>query len=267
MKKKFMALLLAFVMCGILYVPSCATETSAEDWSLGESVVNELKEEFAEEFGFLEGKCGHSIDEIDQESFLEFADVVNRSLYDPNLNEKGYRFSALMDAIALAPTGAVPMNADFDETVYRSYGAITGEFLESAAVSVTMVQTGTRSFTVGGSIIPGITLSGSLGWSISYGLEGPARGTTLYNGMQATHNYACGVLFATVIKRETSLGPVYYLDNMNATDFVSCAAVTAQGTLYVDAGAPEYHSSSYWTGLNHFKQYLRSHPDMYLKGL
>lgn len=262
MKKKIISLLLACVLCIALYVPSCTFDDAAA-WSLDENTVSEMKAEFSDEFTFIELRCGHSIDEINNETFLEITDVVNRNFYRPD-----YSFSSLMDTIGFKriQLEAAPMRVNSD-SVYRSYGPITGEFLNSAAVSSTVPFSETKSFTVSAEIIPGLTLGGDRSWPVSYSLTGLARGTTLYNGMGATHNYACGVLFATVMKRTSSSGTTYYLSNMNASDFVSCAAVTAQGTLFVDAGSPEYQAGSYWTGLSHFKQYLRSNPTLYLQGL
>ena len=253
---------MACVLCIALYVPSCTFDDTTSRL-LGETAVSEIKAEYPDEFTFIELHCGHSIDEINDETFLEIADVVNRNFYNPD-----YSFSSLMDTIGLKriQLEAVPMSVNSD-SVYRSYGPITGEFLNSAAVSSAVQFSETKSFSVSADIIPGLTLGGERSWSVSYSLTGPARGTTLYNGMGATHSYACGVLFAAVMKRTSSSGTTYYLDNMNASDFVSCAAVTAQGTLFVDAGSPEYQTSSYWTGLSHFKQYLRSNPTLYLQGL
>ena len=251
--------LLVLAVCAALALASCASE-QPETWGLEAETASALKEEFSREFAYLEEVCGQPINQIDQASFSQFADAVNQAILDPTLTEEGYRFGELMDAIALASSGSA------DVAVYRSYGPVTGEFLGSATVG-TIVEIPEKSFTVEEDCLPGITLTGDRSWSIWASLDGPERGALLDNGMRATHCYGCGILFATVMQETTASGEVYYLCNPNASSFASCAAVTAQGTLFVDAGSPAYAGSSYWTGRNHFEQTLRSDPELYLKGL
>ena len=198
-----------------------------ETWDLEAETTSALKEEFAGELAYLEEAWGQPIDQIDQASFSQFAHAE----------------------------------------VYRSYGPVTGEFLGSAAVGTTIAEIPEKSFTVEEDCLPGITLTGNRNWSARASLDGPERGALLDNGMRATHCYGCGILFATILRETTASGEVYYLANPNASSFASCAAVTAQGTLFVDAGVPAYGGSSYWTGRNHFEQTLRSDPELYLKGL
>lgn len=260
MKERRCLLFLVLMVCAALLLTSCALE-QPETWALEAETASALKEEFSGEFAYLEEAWGQPIDQIDQASFSQFADAVNRAILDPELTEEGYRFGKLMDAIALASSGSA------DAAVYRSYGPVTGEFLGSAAVGTTIVEIPEKSFTVEEDCLPGITLTGDRSWSIWASLDGPEKGALLDNGMRATHCYGCGILFATVLRETTDSGEIYYLANPNASSFASCAAVTARGTLFVDAGAPAYGGSSYWTGRNHFEQTLRSAPELYLKGL
>ena len=259
MKERRCLLFLLLTACAALVLISCASE-QPETWDLEAETTSALKEEFAGELAYLEEAWGQPIDQIDQASFSQFADAVNRAILDPALTE-GCRFGALMDAIALAKARSAHAE------VYRSYGPVTGEFLGSAAVGTTIAEIPEKSFTVEEDCLPGITLTGNLNWSARASLDGPERGALLDNGMRATHCYGCGILFATILRETTASGEVYYLANPNASSFASCAAVTAQGTLFVDAGVPAYGGSSYWTGRNHFEQTLRSDPELYLKGL
>lgn len=260
MKDRRCLLFLLLTACAALVLISCASE-QPETWDLEAETTSALKEEFAGELAYLEEAWGQPIDQIDQASFSQFADAVNRALLNPELTEKGYRFGELMDAIALAASGSA------DAVVYRSYGSVTGEFLGSVTVGTTIAEIPEKSFTVEEDCLPGITLTGNRNWSARASLDGPERGALLDNGMRATHCYGCGILFATILRETTASGEVYYLANPNASSFASCAAVTAQGTLFVDAGVPTYGGSSYWTGRNHFEQTLRSDPELYLKGL
>ena len=260
MKRWRCLLFLVLAVCAALVLASCALE-QPKTWALEAEMVSALKEEFSGEFAYLEEAWGQPIDQIDQASFSQFADAVNRAILDPALTEEGYRFGELMDAIALAASGSA------DAAVYRSYGPVTGEFLGSAAVGTTIVEIPEKSFTVEEDCLPGITLTGDWSWSVRASLDGPERGALLENGMIATHCYGCGILFATILRETTASGEVCHLANPNASSFASRAAVTAQGTLFVDAGVPAYGGSSYWTGRKHFEQTLRSDPELYLKGL
>ena len=183
MKERRCLLFLLLTACAALVLISCASE-QPETWDLEAETTSALKEEFAGELAYLEEAWGQPIDQIDQASFSQFADAVNRAILDPALTE-GCRFGALMDAIALAKARSAHAE------VYRSYGPVTGEFLGSAAVGTTIAEIPEKSFTVEEDCLPGITLTGNRNWSARASLDGPERGALLDNGMRAMDAASC----------------------------------------------------------------------------
>lgn len=257
MKKRLFSMGLVLLMVLTMFPMSCyATEMGI---GLKPDITQDILSKYQREIALVEEKYGHSIDQISPTTRKEIASVANHYLYNPK-----YRFSELMTDIAAASSNRgemSPMGSTGGE-VWQAYGPITGKFIKSlpAASSVTLSDSVTVS--VSADFFPGFNISGERSVSVEYSFSGPEQGATLFNGMRATHNYACAIMFGTVKKE----GSRYYIEDMNGEAFVSYAAVTAKGNLYVDAGGADYDSSGYWVSLNDFKEYLVTNPEFYLRG-
>lgn len=257
--KKLLATGLVVLMMATMGAVGCYASGPSSGINLG--ATQNILSEYQQEIDLVEAKCGHPIDEITPETRKEIASVANRYLYNST-----YRFSELMTDIAIASASSNSGSAQTQSTtsaeIWRAYGPITGEFIASLPAGSSATLSDSFDLTLSVDVIPGINISGGRTVTISYSFSGPAQGATLFNGMRATHNYACGIMFGTIMKD----GDRFYIEDKNGDAFVSYAAVTARGTLYVDAGAYDFDSSGYWVSLNAFKEYLVTHPQFYLRG-
>lgn len=226
------------------------------DASEGRLVEDRILSDYREELDLVEELCGHPIEHITPESRKEIASVANKYLYDSS-----YRFSQLMTDIAANSQYLSAVDALEDVRVQRAYGPITGTFLASAPVSAAAVS-GRTTVSVPADFFSGIRLSGTCDVPVCYEVSGPEQGAVLRNGLRATHQYVCAVVFGTVIRD----GDRYFLQDLNGEGFVSSAALTARGTLYVDAGVADRSFSGYWVSPNVFREYLVTHPEFYLRG-
>lgn len=259
MKKRLFTMGLALLMVLTMVPMSC--HASNLDAGIGAESTQDILSKYQREIALVEEECGHSIDQISPATRKEIASVANHYLYNPE-----YRFSELMTDIAVASASAnddetSPMSSASSK-IWKAYGPITGRFIASLPAATSATLSDSVTVTVPVNFFPGFSISGSRSISVAYSFSGPAQGAKLLNGMRATHNYACAIMFGTVMKD----GSRYYIEDMNGDAFVSYAAVTSQGTLYVDAGAADCDSSGYWVSLNTFKEYLVTDPWMYLRG-
>ncbi len=206
---------------------------------------------YEKELGLVEQVCGHPIEEITEDTRKEMASVANRYLYDPD-----YRFSALMTEIARAST-----QNSANVQVWREYDAITGQFIASLSASAPAASDSV-TLSVPAELFPGVDLEGT-SVHVPYSFSGPVQGETLHNGLNATHSYACAVMFGTVMREGENY---YYIADVNGEAFSSYVGMTASGSLYVDAGADGFSTSGFWETPNDFKEKLVTNPGAYLRG-
>lgn len=260
MKKKLFSLCLITVMIFIMLPIGCfARENESE---LNQSAEENILSTYQNEIELVETICGHPIEHITATTRKEIASVANHNLYHPS-----YRFSELMTAIAYASALSNTINdiqslSTTDIEIIEPYGPISGKFIDSLPTGSSTTLSDEISVGVTINFFEGFNLSGNRSTSVSYSFSGPPQGATLFNGMRATHNYACAIMYGTVMRN----GDRYYIDDLVGEEFVSLAAVTAKGNLYVDAGAADYDSSGYWVNRNTFEDYLYTHPEFYLRG-
>lgn len=233
-----------------------AFASACPDASEGKLAEERILTDYQKELDLVEEIWEYPITHITPETREAIASVANKHLYD-----SAYRFSELMTDIAANSQYLSAVDELEDIRVQRAYGPITGTFLASAPASAAAVS-GRESVSVPENFFPGIRLSGTRDVSVSYELSGPGQGAVLHNGLRATHQYACAVVFGTVIRD----GDAYYIQDLNGEAFVSGAGMTARGTLYVDAGTADRPFSGYWVSPNVFQAYLATHPEFYLRG-
>ena len=141
------------------------------------------------------------------------------------------------------------------------YGAISGALIDNLPISAATAS-GSITLEIPADFFPDLELGDSYSLSVPYSFAGPEGETELWNGLRATHHAACAVAFGTVMRA----GDEYYLADLSGEIFVSRAGVAADGSLYIDTGAPNVTFTSFWEKKSDFEEDLYTQPELYLCG-
>lgn len=221
MKKRISLFVIAAMIVSLFSVNSFAVMATApttmeqqlsaisanDDVVLSSSDSLHILSQFPAEISYVEDKYDLHIETLNEENLTLLKREAIQNLNDPN-----YKFSDLMDAIAIACAGnrgseIAPLSGDptVTITVYRPFGPLRGAhfMVVPTGSTITYNKTGTVSV-ASGSDLYGITIEANLSKSVDYSCSGPADGTKLYNGQLATHRIAFGVLYGTIVKHVVS---------------------------------------------------------------
>lgn len=209
--------LMFFLMC----VALCVSVASMACCAAIPQTANTLADADEVQAIFLEYRA--EIDYIEQKHFVS----INVLTYDTleliksetilNLENEEYRFAAFMDAISIAMLkqqnaqknaaaryGYTIMNETYTTVV--SYQALKGRHIVDVPVGSSYTYSSTVSVSISsGELIEGLEISAGCSKSVSYSVSGPADGSTLSNGLPATHRTAIGVLFGSISRYEYDL--------------------------------------------------------------
>ena len=254
MKKRISLFVIAAMIVSLFSVNSFAVMATApttmeqqlsaisanDDVVLSSSDSLHILSQFPAEISYVEDKYDLHIETLNEENLTLLKREAIQNLNDPN-----YKFSDLMDAIAIACAGnrgseIAQRSGDPTVTIttYRPFGPLRGEFFMAAPIGTakTEVKTGTVSIS-SGSDLYGIKIEANISKSVSYTCQGPADGTKLYNGQLATHRMAFGVLYGTIIKHIVSYPGgsthvFYYVEQatMDVVDYTSNIQIGASVT-------------------------------------
>lgn len=157
---------------------------------------------FASEVRHVEEKYNVRITELNEKNL----DLLKQEAI-LGLRNGNYRFANLVDEIAVACARSRLQNADgVTVTEFRPFGPLRGKHFVNVATGTTTAVEDNVSIGISvGEELFGVTLNAGVSKSVSYSCTGPADGTTLNNGVAATHRTAFGVLYGTIMKREARL--------------------------------------------------------------
>lgn len=215
MKKRKAAALLCILACLGMFTASCGAapvEDGTEE-DIGPLVAEEdaqtIFSEFETEIRYIEEKHFVMIRELNRYTLeLLKAETVE------NLNDHRYRFAEMMDAISIAmlkqqnakkaaSTYALYSVENETYTTVVSYQALKGKYIVDAPVGSTYVYSDSVNVSIAtGELIAGIKMTAQYTKSVSYSVTGPTDGTTLENGMIATHRTAIAVLLGSISRYE-----------------------------------------------------------------
>ena len=215
------ALFLASRVVMVLNIP--ANDNAA----LSSSDSLRILSQFPAELSYVEDKYDLHIETLNKDTLALLKQEAIQNLNDPN-----YKFSDLMDEIALACvenrcSKIVPFPGDpaAEITVYRPFGPLCGEPFTPAPTGVTITETGTISI-ASGSDLYCAAIKANVSKSMPYTCQGPADRATLYNGQLATHRMPFGVLYGTIVKHVIqypggNTQVLYYVEQatMDAADY------------------------------------------------
>lgn len=249
---------------------------------------NEILQRYQAEISLVEQNHNVMIDHIDRAAL----DLIKQEAVH-NLNDSAYDFAGLMNDLSvifaeqevleyyegLPATRANDVVIDNMETVVlHGYGALGGQYDGNVARGMTTTKKFNFSISLGGNI-HGIAVSGSVTFEASRSISGPGQNDTLYNGKQATHNFACAILFGTITRTtwdlvdrvtgemESSHETVQIpLSTSDTVTYTSLASIHADGSVEVNSADPDYGAVSSWDNLNEFRDEIEEAPYKYLKG-
>ena len=217
-----------------------------------ETIFNAYEDELA----LVETLSGQAIDPITPAVREAIAAAANQNLYNPS-----YKFSELMTALAYVSALSSAGENNPDIAVVVPYGAISGALIDNLPISAATAS-GSITLEISADFFPDLELGDSYSLSVPYSFAGPEGETELWNGLRATHHAACAVAFGTVMRA----GDEYYLADLSGEIFVSRAGVAADGSLYIDTGAPNVTFTSFWEKKSDFEEDLYTQPELYLCG-
>lgn len=249
---------------------------------------NEILQRYQAEISLVEQNHNVMIDHIDRAAL----DLIKQEAVR-NLNDSAYGFAGLMNDLSvifaeqevleyyegLPATRANDVVIDNMETVVlHGYGALKGQHDRNVARGMVSSEDCEFSITIGGTI-HGVEIGASATFSASSSIAGPGQNDTLYNGKQATHNFACAILFGTITRTtwdlvdrvtgevESSHETVQIpLSTSDTVTYTSLASIHADGSVEVNSADPDYGAVSSWDNLNEFRDEIEEAPYKYLKG-
>ena len=258
------ALFLASRVVMVLNIP--ANDNAA----LSSSDSLRILSQFPAEISYVEDKYDLHIETLNEEALSPLKQEAICNLNDPN-----YKFSALMDEIALAcvenrcsKLTPFPGDPAAEITVYRSFGPLRGEHFTLVPTGVTGMDAKTGTISIAsGSDLYGAAFKAKVSKSVSYTCQGPADRTDLYNGQPATHRMAFGVLYGTIVKHVIrypgeNTQVLYYVEQamMDAADYAVNIQVGASNT-YSDTLAG---TTLHFPDQNHLYSAVRDDPAQFL---
>ena len=249
---------------------------------------NEMLQRYQAEISLVEQNHNVMINHIDQVAL----DLIKQEAAH-NLNDSAYHFAGLMNDLSvifveqeilehyeqLPATRANDVVIDNMETVVlHRYGALKGQYKGNAARGMVNTEDFEFSITLGGTI-HGVELGASATFSAGRSIAGPGQNDTLYNRKQATHNFACAILFGTITRttwdlvdrvtgevessHETVQIPMSTSDTIT---YATLASIHADGSIEINSADPDYGAVSSWDNLNEFRNGIEEAPYKYLKG-
>ena len=249
---------------------------------------NEIVQRYQAEISLVEQNYNVMINHIDQTTL----DLIKQEAVH-NLNDSAYDFAGLMNDLSiifveqeilehyeqLPVTRSNDVVIDNMETeILHEYGALGGQYKGNVARGETTIKSFSFSISLGG-IVHGINIGGTVTFSESSSITGPGQNDTLYNGKQATHNFACAILFGTITRTTWDLvnrvtGEVESShetvqiprSTSNTVTYTSLASIHADGSVEVNSADPDYGAVSSWDNLNEFRDEIEEAPYKYLKG-
>ena len=249
---------------------------------------NEILQRYQAEISLVEQNHNVMINHIDQVAL----DLIKQEAAH-NLNDSAYDFAGLMNDLSiifveqeilehyeqLLVTRSNDVVIDNMETeILHEYGALGGQYKGNVASGVTTTENFNFTISLGGTVHK-INIGGTVTFSASRSITGPGQNDTLYNGKQATHNFACAILFGTITRTTWDLvdrvtGEVESShetvqiprSTSNTVTYTSLASIHADGSIEINSADPDYGAVSLWDNLNEFRNEIEEAPYKYLKG-
>ncbi len=229
-----------------LSIPALAVADEYTDL-IPRNIANEIFANYPNEILFVEEKYNVTIDKLDKST----NELIKREATD-NYTNDDFDFSGLMTALSLekarfssdASNRQVHVNEKW--STHAEFGPVVAKVFKEVPTGVTTTHTGGFDISIrAGDIVSGVEISVGISTSSSYTVQGPADGTKLANGLNATHRLAIGALLGTVIKYEydmydpwTGAGGHFvehYIEDESAKAYTLLAIIATP--TYVDKGS------------------------------
>lgn len=252
MLKKCSAVLLCVLICLGTFTASCGAVsgddvTDTVEILAAEEDIRAIFSEFETEIHYVEEKHSVTIDTLNQDTLeLIKAETVE------NLSNEDYCFAKLMDAISIAmlkqqnakkaaSTYALYTVTNETYTTVVSYQALKGKYIVDAPVGSTYVYSDSVNVSIAtGELIAGIKITAQYTKSVSYSVTGPTDGTTLENGMIATHRTAIAVLLGSISRYEYDIVGIGGTTHMTEYVITPGTETIRPYTFLTNIGIPTY---------------------------
>lgn len=285
--KKLIAILSVVAIITSFSNSACASNVSEPPANtLNHAAAQEILHRYPDEISLLEETYHTSIPQINDRSLEILKAGAAANLYNSSLD-----FGSMMDDIALAyneqnieslqevaPYGRPTEIRNFTTETLVGYSALKGEYQTRIAANSSETWEGNISLSVSGNI-RGVNLTMGNSWSVSHSLHGPNGNDKLFDGTIATHNYACAVLFGSIIRNEWDLCDrstgavrshhvqiVVDANTASLTPYVTRACIDSNGKIYMNSADSTKRSIGVWQNHAVFISTLKDEPIRYLEG-
>ena len=268
--RKILSVSLIMAMILSLSIPTLAAETEDTDL-IPRNIANEIFKNYPNEILFVEEKYNITIDRLDKST----NDLIKREAAENYTNEE-FDFSGLMTELSLekarnsSDLSPLQIRTNEEWSTYADFGPVVGEVLKEVPTGTT--RTYSSDFTISirrGDEALGVEFSAGCSGSSSYTVQGPADGTKMANGLNATHRLAIGVLLGTVIKYEYDMHDPwlgggghyveYYVEDATAKDYTLLAIIATPTYIDKGSGSSTIRCSSY----EKFEEMLWENPNQF----
>lgn len=280
--KRLFSMMCALCLLAMLFPVEAVNYTGAQDNRLYLSTEDSdiLLGKYAREVDLIRAETGVNITSLDAESF----EVIKTEAIK-NLDNNAYNFSRFVDEVVtknidrrFEANTITTFGHDKTQTTYypaqtlRTFGPVKGDVKKEVATDSSLG--GDVSFNIGvmtGEIIKGSKITSGFTLGIKVSISGPSAGAKLPNGLKATHNIPCAVVFGSIVRKQWDTidvatgkllhhGDMTIIDGAQIVGYVSMAQIANK--VYVES--PISNKVSTWATLAAFKSGVKTNPEKYL---